>query len=467
MLLLYGDLLCFLETVAMYTNYIVLDLPISIYYQNELQRFLSENEKVEDFTIDGEKGWGDCPEASHIFNQKYLKIYSLDGYFSKMVTLHDFVLEYRTIATNFLNKTKNKEKYWEEYYYVVNNGMITAPIFLKNDYDSLIYCSKLWVGSFSQIKQILLILQISLTLVCFCLIMFKVYHVTKITNIVWNKISESTFATFYDIRNKCIHRLTTFLDTTDEEASLLYEYNRVRKNIFEVKFSQLWPYIWRILIFVILSNLYFIFVCFIQSAAVENLIVENNLIKDALYHKSELIIEANFWTVSSFIPQLDSNLKSQYFNETISTNSIADKRLFKKAYSKFFESKGLDMLYKHYDSNITHGLLTDSRAALIDACFIFLNKSQNDLNSFSNKMSDLYDLSKDIILLSNTNGKDIINRDYGFQIFSIVICSIFGLLLYLLLYYPFFNSKSFQLVKMKDLSRMFVLNLKEEIPKNM
>jgi hypothetical protein len=460
--LVFGDLICFIEGIAVSSTYLHLNLPVSTDFHLKMEKDLKKYQRIEDTIADEENNWGSCPGSSRIFNEKYLKIYDGGGVLSKKMNLHDFVLEYRKVTERFLNKTRMNEEYQDEYSYIVNNGIIGVPPYLKVDFDSLVSCSKIWIESFKKIKQILLTFQISLTFTCFFMIIYKVYQVVQLTNRVWNRVSDSTFTAFYDIRNKCIHRLTSCLETSEEEASLFYEFNRVKKNIFEVKIVQILPYFWRISIFMFLSGVYFLLVCYVQSVNIETLITNNRLVKHGLFHKSELILEIDFWTISSFVPEIDKTLKQKYFEEAVQSNEKIDKIILNPEFKKFFKSEGLDFLYKHYDSNVSHGLLTNSRAALFDSFYIFHDNNDSFLDYYSKEMQNLFELNSEIIKLSDNNGKDLVNNECWLQVVSIVLVSIFCFFLYICLYYPFLNDRTAQLMKMKDLSRMFVSNSKDE-----
>lgn len=460
-LTLYGELISFLEYVSVNSMYLETGNDYGTDFKQEIVNSLSQNLNIEDDIMNEENMWKSCGRISRIFNEQYLSVYDLDGNLNdKELTLHDFIQDYKKVASNFIKKLEEGEDAKSELRYMVNNAMIYANKQLKADYKDIETCLNDWKLDFNFTKDILVILQLTILYLYFLLICYKVYKVTLATNLVWKKISETTFIAFYDIRNRCINRLTTYLDVSEEEANLFYEHNRAQKNTFSVKFLQIWPYIWRILIFIISSTLYFILISLVGSMRIENLITDFNSIKDILYQKNFFMLETHFWTVSSTSSILDEKIVEFYFDQTIDSFSKIDSQMLEDKYKKFY-SGDYDFLIDKYSANITYGLINTNKATLLDSFYIVNTKNAGYLGKYSKLMNELKSLNEVIIKDVSRTGKDIINLEFKYTIMFIVLYGAFCIVLFLAVYYVFFERKIGHLRHMKELTKMFVLNLKD------
>lgn len=460
-LTLYGELISFLEYVSVNSMYLKADGSYGTDFKQEILNSLAGNLNIEDDIMDEESMWKGCGRISRIFNEKYLDVYELDGEFvAKQLTLHDFIQNFKTVASDFIKKLENGEDNVAELNYMVNNAMIYINKQLKADYQDIETCLNDWKSDFNFTKDMLVILQLTILYLYFILICYKAYKVIHATNLVWKKISETTFIAFYDIRNRCINRLTTYLEVSEEEANLFYEYNRVQKNTFSVKFLQVWPYIWRILIFILSSTLYFVLISLVGSMRIEELITDYNSIKDILYQKNFFMLETNFWTVASTSNLIDENIVKFYFDQTIDSYSKVDSHMLEDRYKKFYSSD-YDFLIDKYSTNITYGLVNTNKATLLDSFYITSTKDTGYMDKYSRLMNELKSLNEVIISDVSRTGKSIINLEFQYTIMFIVLYGVFCIVLFLGVYLVFFERKINHLRHMKELTKMFVLNLKD------
>ena len=462
---LYGQLISFLESVTLNSMYLMANGTYTLDFEKEILNELALNVNIEDDIMNEKDTWIGCKRISRIFEDEYLETYNLNGVLLyKKLTLSDYVQDFKNIISISIEKRAKKSDWTRELNYMVNNGIILVANQLKIDYDEIDKCSNEWTADFNFTKAMLILTQLSVLVLYFSLVTYKAYKITYSTNLVWKKISESTFNAFYDIRNRCINRLTTYLETSEEEANLLYEHNRCQKNTFSVKFLQIWPYTWRILIFVLTSAAYFLSIFLVSSMEMEKIITEYNSLKDHIYHKNMLILETNFWTISSITGKVDENLVKLYFQQTLNLYSSADSEIMKTKYKKFYK-ESFDYLIDQYSESIKYGLISTNKLAVLDSYHIFSTKDTDYLDRYSILMNDLKKLNEALITEVTRNGKDVVNEEFEYSIIGFVLYGLFSFFMFLGVYYVFFERKIAHLVKMKELTGMFVLSSRDQIKK--
>lgn len=464
-LILYGQLISFLESVTVNSMYLMANGTHTLNFKQEILNALVENEDIEHKIMNEESRWTGCKMISRIFQDEYLKTYDSNGVLiEKELGLTDFIHNFKSIVLAFLKKKSENLDCTKEMKYMINNGIFHVSKQLKTDYQDIENCSNHWTADFNFTKDLLVLSQLSVLVLYFCLATYKAYKITHATNLVWKKISESTFNAFYDIRNRCINRLTTYLDTSEEEANLFFDYNRTQKNTFSVKFLQIWPYVWRVLIFILFSTAYFLSIFLVGSMKIENLITDYNALKQHLYHKNFLIIETNFWTISSITGKIDESLVKLYFHQTVNLYSSIDSDILNIKYKKFY-FEDYKYLIDRYNEDIKYGLVHTSKLGVLDSYYIFSTKDSQHLDEYSILMNNLKMLNEVIINDVNANGKDVINQEFEFSIMAFVIYGFISISLFLGVYYVFFERKIAHLVKMKELTKMFVSNNKDQLKK--
>ncbi|OMJ95147.1 hypothetical protein SteCoe_1518 [Stentor coeruleus] len=459
LLLYHGNLINFILEVSVYINYNSLNLPLSIDYKEKLKNSLIQNDQIENMIFGERNAWKGCKKASSFFVDDTLEIFTQnkDTYHNKM-NLLDFIKNYKKNVRDYLNNTENGLDATSQIQFLLVNGIIEVYNQLSLDFASIENCANHWVKDFDRLKNIILIVQISVVFGYLFLKIYKVYKIVKTTNLVWTKISENTFNAFYEIRNKCIHRLTTYLDTSEEEASLFLEYNRVNKSEFLVKFSQIWSYIWRKMAFLVVSILYFFLISLVLDTHLENLIQEHNLLKEVLFEKSFIIHQANFWTISSFTHLIVPDLETESFQDVIRRYENKKIDILNEKFNCFLIGKAGDYYYANsYESNIPHGLIKTTELAIIDSMYLFDTKDFGVVDVYSNRMDNLKNLTSEIILLVDQNGKDAIKKDFEYIISAVICYCLFCGFFYFTFYLPFLKIRIKHLRKMEALVKMFML----------
>lgn len=451
----YGVLIGFLLNTADCVNYILLPYKFDIDFLAKMETELNDVVDIEDNIIEEEKNWQKCGKISGIFSDDYLRVYSEYDNISKM-NLHDFIIKFKEKTSSFILKQKSNLDSSEEAKFILENSAIRIVDQLEIDFEEIKICANGWLEDFKTLKNILLIIQIIVVFLYFLLMVYESYRIAKINNFVWNKISESTYHSFYDIRNKCIHRLTSLLDTPEEEAFLLNDCNRVKINNFPVRIRQMWQYLWRIGIFVLISSIYFIILSMVAGASIEKLISTHNDMKFYMYQKEFLTQKTEFYTISSYVNYFDKNFIKQNFEEIMSTYTEIDSELVDKKYENNYKGNTFDYLFKYYNESISFGLLNNDRSAKFDSYYLYSGNFSEGINLYSTKISQLRYLNLKIIDLTTKTAKTEIDSAFNNITTGIIIFSIFYVFIYIFFYWPYFNHKMNQMKKMKKLCRIFV-----------
>lgn len=459
LLLYHGNLINFILEVSVFINYNSLNFTLSIDYKEKLKDSLVQYEDIEDLIFGEKETWKSCKKVNSFFVEDTLEIYTKnkDTYQNKM-NLLDFIKKYKKNIRDYLNNTEHGLDATSQVEFLLINGIIDVYNQLTLDFTSIENCSNLWVRDFDRLKNLILIVQISIVFGYLFLKIYKVYKIVKTTNLVWTKISENTFHAFYEIRNKCIHRLTTYLDTTEEEANLFLEYNRVEKSEFLVKFSQIWTYVWRKLFFLVISILYFLIISLVLNTHLENYIKTHNILKEVLFEKSFIIHQANFWTISSLTHLIMPDLETESFQNVIEKYESTRINILNEEFNSFLTGKAGDYYYADsYESNIPHGLIKTTELAMLDSMYLFDTKDEMIIDVYSSRMDNLKNLTSEIILLADKNGKDAIAKDFDYIIAAIILYCLFCAIIYFAFYLPFLRNRIKHLKKMEALVKMFML----------
>ena len=451
----YGTLIAFFFNTADCVNYILLPFKVDMDFLTKMEAGLDEVLDIEDKIIGEKKEWEKCGRISRIFSSDYLRVYSEYEYLSK-TNLRNFILKFKEKASSFILKQKSNLDSSEEAKFILENSAIGIVEQLEIDFEEIKICANGWLDDFKTIKNILLIIQIIIVFLYFLLMVYESYKIAKINNFVWNKISESTYHSFYDIRNKCIHRLTSLLDTPEEEAFLLNDCNRVKINTFPVRINQMWQYLWRIGIFVLISSIYFITLSMVAGSSIEKSISTYNDLKYFLYQKEFLTQKTEFYTISSYANYFDKNLIKQHFEKVMDTYTKIDSELVKKKYKNCYKGNTFDYLFKYYNESISFGMINHDRSAKIDSYYLYSANYSEGINLYSTKISQLRYLNLKILDMTSNTAKTEINASFNNITTGIIIFSIFYVLIYLFFYRPYFNHKINQMKKMKKLCRIFV-----------
>jgi hypothetical protein len=417
------------------------------------------SDKVTDLDdkIKSEKGtWSQCHRISRIFSKDYLKVLSSDRPDPIKMNLQNFFLKFKENTDSFIRKAEKKVNNDYEMQFILNNSVVFIVDQLEKDLDDIRLCGNQWLGEFRKMKEILLAIQIIVVFSYFFLMVYESYKITEINNFVWNKISESTYHSFYDIRNKCIHRLTSLLDTNEEEANLLFDCNRVKINQFPVKFRQMWMYLWRIGIFVLISALYFVVLAVVVGTDIETAISRHNDLKILLYQKVFLTQKTEFFTISPYFNYFPKDFTDERFFKLMDQYYGIDHQLMSEKYLDSFHQNTDDYLLKYYNRSITHGLLNHDKIVRLDSFYLYSTNYSSGINSYSIRVNELYNLNLKIIDLINKSSKDLINSKYKTIITGIIVFSLFYILIYGFFYWPYFNKKMNQMRKMKKLCPIFM-----------
>lgn len=156
----------------------------------------------------------------------------------------------------FITKYNNKTSTYTEGNVLVRNGIIHLYRQGIVDMSQIDKCHDEVVTGFKATQRYIMILQLSILLSLFLLQSWQISFFIKGSNFFWNKISQHTYDSFFNIKVKCCDRLTHYLQAQEEEIQGLYELNRINKNEFTVTFSQVCGYCWRFSILFVLTGMY-------------------------------------------------------------------------------------------------------------------------------------------------------------------------------------------------------------------
>jgi hypothetical protein len=341
--------------------------------------------------------------------------------------------------------------------FLLQNGMVEGYKELLYYYDYIKACQTNALDQMNNLKYIFLIIQLSLVIGYLVLKIFIVVDITKKNNLAWTILSENTYGSFYQIRDKCVSRLINQLDTGEEEAFIFNEYNRVQINKFHVVFSQVWSYLWRKLLYLSVTIVYFVVICEYLYPDIEKTIENHSLVVQVLYKRSYTLNTLNFWTISSINPTIDSDLVPVYFSNIVgqylqTRDAIKDPRFKGILIGNLYQ-----YLYNEYTgTNTAEGLYKETELVLLDSYYLFSTRDSQILNSYSNRTSALQDLTKVIISLADQQSRSLIEDQSTYLVLGIVFYCFFCVGVYFLFYLPFLNNRIRHIEKLQEIADMFM-----------
>jgi hypothetical protein len=456
------EAISFMQTICVYVNYISVGQNLTIDYKLELAQLLTNFSNIEDYLY-SEIGPSleQCSVINDLFNNKEIPIDSLGSFAYKNTdNLYDFIEKYRQNAESLLNKTDWSATANSELFYVLQNGMFRVYRQLSTDLVKINDCITNWIVSFTSIHTIILIVQLSVLALYLLIQAFQVCTVIKIQNSQWTKLSKHTFEFFYEIRDKCVNRLTNFLNTSEEEISLLFDYTKGSPYEFTRSFSQVWAYIWSALLFGLLTLCYLLVFYFAIDSKLNEIAIQSNELKLVLFERNSLILQTNFWTISQMTQLVDNGLNEEYLNKTIEDYIKTRYRIRESKYKQFIYGSAYDYIYNSYPFNeySRTGLYNYNEAAIIDSYYLANTKEITDLDKYSSMMKGLFDLNNKTIQLVIDNSQVVIYSRYINCMIAVVVYSVFSLVLFLSFYLPFLSKRSSHIWKMAKLAKLFIKN---------
>ena len=155
-------------------------------------------------------------------------------------------------------KHNNKTSTSTESRIIISNGLDVLYKQGIKELRNLDRCHKTVIRDYEKNEKYILITQLSLLFTFLALLSWQISLFIKGTNIVWNKISQNAYSSFFNIKNKCCERLTIYLQAQEEDVQSFYDLSRQNNNEFSISRSQIGGYCSRFSILFLLTGLYLI-----------------------------------------------------------------------------------------------------------------------------------------------------------------------------------------------------------------
>lgn len=368
------------------------------------------------------------------------------------------------------NMKSGSKVYSQELFYVLANGAKFSLDFIIHQTKTSVSCSKTRSNKINFTKNIILFIGISVLCLSIAYVIFFVVSLSRKINDLWSFLSKLSNSAYKSCVAFYTNRLFIINGIEENEISehLIKENGKVFK--FQINFSQIWRYIWRLLIFSGLSISFYLLITLFYCSEIERYIVNRaELILD-FTQKNTLLFLLNFYVVEYFCsnsifaiqakyPQMNfANSAVEEIDELIKRytdlrNNIKNNEFVKymptETYTSIFESNPLSSSkYTQY------GLYSGLEFIMQDTTYVTESFDYNYHDTYTMINANIFQNQEKISILIDDKLKEMMNNTFDIILIATVFYSLISLLLYFCMYIPYLNKEARQLKKIQSLCKL-------------
>ena len=355
-------------------------------------------------------------------------------------------------------------------FFVFVNGVTVSFDFLNKQAFGIITCVENEANSIYNAKIIILDIGIGILGLSIAYVIFFVISLTKKINDLWNFFSRLSSRYYGSLKQVYLDRLSILDGINEYDIGDIIIKDKPDPLYFKISFSQVWRYIWRLLIITVLSILFYLIVILLFCTDIENIIKYKPNMINMLSQSNKQIQLMAFYMVEAFCYNSVLSLDA-YFPDMINyenpfekfeslmfkfNNDMNDFR--KPEYKEFMPTDIYLLLFNEVfndTSGFNHfGLYTGMRNAAIELQYVVSTLDYNDFNTIVQLITDIFDIIQSSNLIIDNQLTDNLNNIFNNIIIATVIYSVLSILLYLFLYLPYLDNESKHLKKIQSLVKI-------------
>lgn len=357
------------------------------------------------------------------------------------------------------------------------NGLGPASMYVENVLQEIVKCEQEKALQLSSISLVLIFTGTFVIFLCIIvLVAFSSYVQTRL-NLLWNQIKTVSIDRNNDLREKCIERL----DRTHNEVGLLEVYNNYSIKNQKIQFNYMLKYSLRILFLVVFGLVFYLVSYYIFYATFEHMLKNRPVLLYDLIKSRICLTKIDFWSKEVLVRQYNLDFANLYPNffplttdyESELQNMIEEvqKESSQIIRKEFYSLLGHDLYYSFIDDLATdldilrYG--TNSAIAIMafEASYIAYAPGTTVIPIFIAFLANIEKLGArnqavfhQVVDYSKNAITTVLN---SFVVFTICFC-ILILLVYAVVYYPFFSLEQEKIVSMNEFSKIITSNAKSK-----
>ena len=333
-----------------------------------------------------------------------------------------------------------------------------------------VQCSIDRAASVNQEKVIILYLGIIILALSMAYVVFFVFSLSKKINMLWTFLSAISYKHYFSLKEVYLSRISMLTGVEDAEAIDLVMKEKPRAIKFKIAFSQIWRYIWRILIFTVMSVIFYLIVTLVfYSEIQQNITAHSNMIQIFNRINNEIYL-AFVYASENYQKESSMSLNATFPDFIFIADPLAEVNIVLAEYHEY-KSYIYEQLYTQYlpseiysiiflqvlndtygfsrfglrtgIQNIMHELeyISSTRGAGADQLFVTVGYQI---------MEDISNIS----LVMDNQFKTLINQTFQSTLTATVAYCIISTLLYLCFYLPYLHKEGKHLCKIQSFARI-------------
>ncbi|CAG9325445.1 unnamed protein product [Blepharisma stoltei] len=441
--------------------------------KERLTNSIEELRSLENTILDDYSSWKYC-SYSEIVKDPIIPTWSFEfGPQISHLNLYDQVEKFIYHGQNMLSNINQNISYMDDFKFLFINSLGFTYHYTYYSLDGLISCEHDRITNEGVIVTGLIFFGLGFLTLCILILSYFAFATSKKSDIFWNAIKKSSHLAYHALMGACIDRLTTVHGITylSEENNV----NNFKKNDSgEVISRTYWRYIWRLIILLIFSSIFYLITGFWLYGDCQTYML----------HRSELLVNfikrrVELSRMSLFGRELSDPLMSHRFPESYSFDDSNEE--FSRANKTFWD--GLEQLkeysLKELMSNelkvrIFENIDTDNEllqygtylASQIVACDVNSITQSYRFGSFDVKNEinqNVLDVNDEVGTdwqMANNDSKDKIYNQLYIIIYFTLSYSIASFFLFIAFYMPFLSEEKKFLLKVQIISSIIPNNIK-------
>ena len=319
-------------------------------------------------------------------------------------------------------------------------------------------------------KIIILYIGIGILGLSIAYVIFFVISLTKAVNDLWNFLSSLSLKNYSILKATYLNRLSMVNGIDENDLSDIIIKDKPELLSFKISFSQIWRYVWRLLIFAFLSILFYIIVVFIFCTDIENIIKyrpaminmftqTNNNLRLLTFYMVEVFAYNTFAGLNHYFPQIII-FESPYekIDSLIEEFNLYKKEFTNPEYMQYIPADMHSLLfYEWYNISMpfsTLGVYPSMINAVNEIHYIAWTQNFIEYSTFVRLIPYIFDVLGNSSLTLNNQLKVRLNNTFDIIITATVLYSILSIFLYFFVYLPYLNNDIQHWKKIQSLTKL-------------
>ena len=420
--------------------------------------------------------WGNCP-AAQVFTENTVEIW--ENYRSprlEFMNLIDASSAYSQAALSFQNRDYQSMNYYNDLYFLTINGI--GPMFKKvnSTLNNYIECDSDSVDQLDTNMNLLLFVITGILIMCFCVLVPNSIGINKKFSQLWNEMRKLGGNSYVELRQTALLRLSDVHGELDLNVDECEGINFKKKEAKQVNLGYVRSYIYRLLIFVVISIAFYFVSYFVFYGQCKYYLKNRPFYMQQLKSLRNSLIETHFWAVEAYLDSQPEDLKhflkdSYLFEdpkvelEKVIVNLDNSMENFHREYVRAQTGEQtISELYEKLEDfaspKLSKGLYQAYLTMIDDYRNLVANRKNLGIEvlfGMFEEVEEIMNRSELVFETANDESKALIKTQLNWMIWFTVLYGVTCLCLFFFLYLPFLDSERKRLEIMRDIGQLIPL----------